>query len=854
MHHHSCRYLHVGLAATMLACAFGCNSHLLVPSGDPKVVIIDPPPIEQSPLGLLDGGEYVPPVTVEPLPDGAIPDTADVVSAPDTATRSDIGPDTVASPDIAPGAEPGPDAAVAKDLAPDIGPDAGPDLGKDARIIPDTNCPTPVPPINFPENPTCQGTEGGLGEAFQKALWFLNVNKSGPGVVNTYVQWRGDAHVMDQHIKLDPNAATGVDLSQAFITKYKSILDPDGNGEVDLSGGFHDAGDFIKFGLTTGFTGSTLAWSMYEFPNGYRDAGLEEEAFNLLRWTDDYFLKSTFLDSSGNVVAFAHQVSDQTDHACFWMPPELRRISFCPRKGYFATDDKPASDEVASAAAALAVSSLVISGKDAAYAEKSLKYAIALYKFAAKYPDEVGSDTGGLYTSEYAYDDLAWAALWLYLATGTQSYLDDILGPNAGGGGWLDHFPGFITTCLQRTGASCWAESATHDWNSVRTGVFLKLAQILRDLGHPAAAGVLSIAREDSMKWPDGPERKVAMTPAGFSVAYAYGSARYNSAGQFVALVYAKLFGANAPDDVSKIQSWAKRQMAYILGDNPLKTSYMMGYSDKYCMQPHHAAGHASIWGEPDNPVENRHIIWGALVNGPDADDNHVDRRSDFGSNEVTIDYNVSLIAALAAHYELWGKGQCPLAVFPPLEPDWDEFYTLSNFNSTNNCHSQVSVTLVNESVHVPRYDKHLMIRYFFDISEILAKGGSIADVTATMPYDRGDGEWKQPTTLSQPKPCPKDPKIYFIEMGFEGYEFWGRMPIIGGPRQFMIEIGVNNTSSCTWDASNDWSYKDLKAPPADQNDQPRTPNIPVYSSGLRASGKEPPTCFESETPLACPR
>ena len=241
------------------------------------------------------------------------------------------------------------------------------------------------------------------------------------------------------------------------------------------------------------------------------------------------------------------------------------------------------------------------------------------------------------------------------------------------------------------------------------------------------------------------------------------------------------------------------------------------------------------------------------MVNGPDANDGHVDRRSDFGSNEVTIDYNVSLIAALAAHYELQGKGQCPLAKFPPLEPDWDEFYTLSNFNSTNNCHSQVSVTLVNESVHVPRYDKHLMVRYFFDISEIAAKGGSINDVTATLPYDRGAGEWNQPTTLSNPKPCPKDPKIYYVEMGFEGYEFWGRMPIIGGPRQFMLEIGVNNTSNCTWNASNDWSYQDLKAAPADSNDQPRTPKIPVYSSGLRASGEEPPTCFDAPTPLACP-
>ena len=830
MHHHSGKHLYFGLVATTLAGAFGCNSHLLVQAGNPEVVVIDNPVFVQ-PLGdagLPETGSGT--TNLDPLPDGGRPDT--VVDNPDGTTSPDIG------------------SAAAPDVGRDAAPDMGPDMGRDARVIPDTNCPTPVPPLNFPENPTCQGKEGGLGEAFQKALWFLNVNKSGPGVVNTYVQWRGDAHVMDQHIKLDPTAATGVDLSAAFITKYKSILDPNNSGEVDLSGGFHDAGDFIKFGLTTGFTASTLAWSMYEFPKSFQAAGLEEEAVNLLRWADDYILKSTFLDSSGNVVAFAHQVSDQTDHSCFWMPPELRRIDFCPRKGYFATDDKPASDEVASAAAALAVTSLVMSGKDSAYADKALKVAKALYKFAAKYPDKVGSDTGGLYNSEYAWDDLAWAAVWLYIATGTQSYMDDIIGANGNGGGWLDHYPGFKTTCMQDENASCWAESATHDWNSVRTGVFLKMAQILRDQNHKLAKPMLSIAREDSMKWPNG---GVAMTPAGFSVAYAYGSARYNSAGQFVAMLYAKLF----PDDTDAakaIQPWARKQMAYILGDNPLKTSYMMGYTDKYCMQPHHAAGHASIWGEPDNPVENRHIIWGALVNGPDGNDKHVDKRSDFGSNEVTIDYNVSLIAALAALYELDGSGQCPISNFPPLEPDWDEFYTLANYNSTNKCHSQVTVSLINESVHVPRYDKHLMVRYFFDISELQAKGGSISDVTATLPYDRGAGEWNEPTTISKPKPCPQSKSTFYVDIGFEGYEFWGRIAKIGGPRQFMLEIGISDNSDCSmWDASNDWSYQGLQAPPADNNDQPRTPHIPVYSTGLRASGEEP-TCFDVETPLQCPK
>jgi hypothetical protein len=89
--------------------------------------------------------------------------------------------------------------------------------------------------------------------------------------------------------------------------------------------------------------------------------------------------------------------------------------------------------------------------------------------------------------------------------------------------------------------------------------------------------------------------------------------------------------------------------------------------------------------------------------------------------------------------------------------------------------------------------------------------------------------------------------------MGFEGYQYWGRIVQLKAPRTFMIDIGVNNTAGCTWDASNDWSYTGLAAAPA-SGDPPRTPHIPVYSSGLRAFGEEPPTCFDAPTPLACPR
>ena len=37
-----------------------------------------------------------------------------------------------------------------------------------------------------------------------------------------------------------------------------------------VPGGFHDAGDHVKFGLPSGYTASTLGWSYYEFKYGRR--------------------------------------------------------------------------------------------------------------------------------------------------------------------------------------------------------------------------------------------------------------------------------------------------------------------------------------------------------------------------------------------------------------------------------------------------------------------------------------------------------------------------------------------------------------------------------------------------------
>ena len=61
---------------------------------------------------------------------------------------------------------------------------------------------------------------------------------------------------------------------------------------ADLSGGYFDAGDFVKYGQPAAFTVAMLAWSGLEFTSGLRQAGALEELKSAVRWGTDYMLNA----------------------------------------------------------------------------------------------------------------------------------------------------------------------------------------------------------------------------------------------------------------------------------------------------------------------------------------------------------------------------------------------------------------------------------------------------------------------------------------------------------------------------------------------------------------------------------
>ena len=62
--------------------------------------------------------------------------------------------------------------------------------------------------------------------------------------------------------------------------------------QVDLVGGYYDAGDHVKFGLPMAFTVTMLSWSLIEYGGDVADAGELGHALEAVKWGTDYFIKA----------------------------------------------------------------------------------------------------------------------------------------------------------------------------------------------------------------------------------------------------------------------------------------------------------------------------------------------------------------------------------------------------------------------------------------------------------------------------------------------------------------------------------------------------------------------------------
>ena len=104
------------------------------------------------------------------------------------------------------------------------------------------------------------------------------------------------------------NIAAGVLPRSNNISWRGSSAVHDGQPIADLSGGYYDAGDNIKFGFPGAYTITMLSWSVIEYSAKYQALGELNHVKELIKWGSDYILK-TFNNSADTITQIYAQVN-----------------------------------------------------------------------------------------------------------------------------------------------------------------------------------------------------------------------------------------------------------------------------------------------------------------------------------------------------------------------------------------------------------------------------------------------------------------------------------------------------------------------------------------------------------------
>ncbi len=632
----------------------------------------------------------------------------------------------------------------------------------------------------FPFSVTAQ--DYNYAEVLQKSMFFYECQQSGELESTNRVTWRGN-----------------------------SALEDGEDEGVDLTGGWYDAGDHVKFNFPMAYTATVLAWGAIDFEEGYEESEQMVYLKRNLRWVNDYFIKchttpNTLYGQVGN---------GSTDHS-WWGSAEVMQMD---RPAYEIDSLNPGSDLAAETAAAMAAASMVFADDDPDYSATLLKHAKQLYDFADTYRGVYTSsitDAASYYNSYSGYnDELVWGAIWLYRATGDEDYLDK-----------AEEYYDNLSTDSSGNKAYDWGLS----WDDKSCGCYALLAKLTGEDEY----------KEDIERhldyWTDGYNgNQITYTDGGLAYLDSWGSLRYAANTSFLAAYYAD--AATTSAKTTTYNNFAATQLAYILGDNPLNISYVCGYGDTYPVNPHHRTAHGcwsnNVSGEP---TETRHTLYGALVGGPGSDDSYSDVRSDYQKNEVACDYN-ACFSGLLAHF-VEEDGGTPLTDFPVEETPSDEYLVKAKINTEGDVYTEWSVYVFNHTAWPARSGGEYKFRIFVDITEGIDAGYTVDDyIVSTNNSSTVD--------FTDLQAWDADNNIYYTEVTFNSsVDIWP-----GGDSESKEEAQIRirlpyDADSEAWDSDNDPSYDGLTSTLTENE------NIPLYVDGDLVYGSTPtdPITVESLT------
>jgi endoglucanase len=628
-------------------------------------------------------------------------------------------------------------------------------------------------------------------EALQDAMFFYEAQRSGQEPPDNEVDWRGDSDLSD-----------GSD-----------------NG-VNLTGGYHDAGDLVKFGLPEAWAMNMLAWGLLTYPTGYEDAGQYATALENLRWGDDYMLSAYTAPDT-----FYGEVSNPAVDHQYWGPAETNPTV---RTSYAITASCPGSDLAGQAAAALAASSIVFKTADPKYSAELLTQAEGLFTFASTYLGDYSNCitvAQGYYTSYSGYwTQLVAAEIWLYMATGSSSYLTQA----------ETDFPDMPDASQSTTPEYAW----TVEWDDDSFADYIWMAELTGQQQYITDA-------ENNLNWWttgfDGSE--VTYSPGGEAFLTNWGSLRYSANEAFLALVFSNYLTANglSPALATTYHNFAVQQINYILGQNPEGISYEVGFtndgtSTAWPQYPHNAPAHDSWDDNLSVPVQTRHLDYGLLVGGPDEDnDQYTDSRANYEESEGAIDYEALFSGDLAGLTQEYGGAAIP--DFPPPEtPDGPQIYVQAGINNEGTDFIELKVLINNQSAWPARPMPDASFRYYFTLDP----GETASQITLSSPYNQCDA----PTG-----PYLYSGSTYYVDVSCANLniEPVGEDDYTNDDYQAQVQFRI--TFPAAHNPAEDWSFQGI---PATVGATPVTvSDITLYSGNTLIWGTPPSAVTPPGTPGA---
>ena len=381
----------------------------------------------------------------------------------------------------------------------------------------------------------------------------------------------------------------------------------------DLSGGHFDAGDHLLTAMGEGYCFSDVAMTMHLYKDVYQKTNQWQYYENSLRHACNWLFKICEI-KNGELNRFFHWIPLSSNTHNEWLPPEKSRHR---RNTYTIDKNNRGSEPVHNTGSCLAHTYLALKNKDKAYADKCLQYSKILFEFGKKYPGKYQSQT--VYASSSGYqDERCKHGVSLFAATGDRKYLDDANNTwknNIGGAyGWFNHLD-----------------------NSSYVALFLLAKYDGSDVYHN---NVNALFRQwstgvDGIRTIDGVQRCLND--------WATTSQSTGMGGLFA--LYSHHVRKN-----KAMEDFNRQQLNYVLGNNPQKFSYQIGFGDKWLHSPHHrgSAGSKSMTDEGYNDnVLTGALAGGKKLNGSFPKDGR-ESRCDWVAAEVALNYQCNLILSVA--------------------------------------------------------------------------------------------------------------------------------------------------------------------------------------------------------------